>query len=365
MTLQGKGFFIWKIRDCENGDAAAIAEAAHNAGLSHVLLKVANGSLIYNYDPIARRDLVPPVVQALQTRGIAAWGWHYVYGDDPLGEARIAAQRVRELNLAGYVINAEAEYKQTGKREAAKTFMAELRKRLPNTPLALSSYRYPSYHPQLPWREFLERCDINMPQVYWIHASNPAAQLARSVREFQGLTPFRAVIPTGAAFAEHGWTVQPNEVQEFLGAVGSSNLSGANFWSWDYCRNKLPTVWNVIAQTTYDGAAPAIDISEQYMQALNSRNLDRILVLYTDNAVHINATRTVQGKAAIRIWYEALFNQHLPNPVFVLTGYSGSGSSRHVTWNATSNAGYVLNGNDTLGLVDEKISYHFTFFTLA
>ena len=78
--------------------------------------------------------------------------------------------------------------------------MDALRSSLPELPMALSSYRFPGYHPQLPWREFLEHYDYNMPQVYWMKAHNPADQLERSVNELTAKKPSLPVIPTGAAF---------------------------------------------------------------------------------------------------------------------------------------------------------------------
>jgi hypothetical protein len=38
-TIYGKGFYIWKIPNCEGGDPAAIATVAQQAGLQHVLIK--------------------------------------------------------------------------------------------------------------------------------------------------------------------------------------------------------------------------------------------------------------------------------------------------------------------------------------
>ena len=63
------------------------------------------------------------------------------------------------------MIDVEREYKDAGKSKAAATFMNRLRAALPHIPVALCSYRFPSYHPQIPWKVFLERCDLNMPQV--------------------------------------------------------------------------------------------------------------------------------------------------------------------------------------------------------
>ncbi|MEP7357991.1 MAG: hypothetical protein ABI847_12165, partial [Anaerolineales bacterium] len=163
--LTGKGWFIWQVSRCERGIPAAIADKAAAAGLSHVLLKVAERTYAFGIDRTGR-DLVAPVAAALRERGLQVWGWHYVYGDKPVDEAERAVQRARELALDGYVVDAEGHYTAPGKAEAAQQFMAHLRAGLPrNTPVALSSYRYPSVHRELPWKEFLASSDLVMPQV--------------------------------------------------------------------------------------------------------------------------------------------------------------------------------------------------------
>jgi hypothetical protein len=78
MTLTGKGYYIWKIRDAEGGDAHAILARAQAAGLSHVLVKVADGERSYNYVTDTRTDLVKPVAKLLQDNGIQVWGWQYI-----------------------------------------------------------------------------------------------------------------------------------------------------------------------------------------------------------------------------------------------------------------------------------------------
>lgn len=363
MTLQGKGIFIWQIPNCENGDPKAIADVAQSARFSHVLIKVADS--IYPYNIYAGVDRVPAVASALRTRGIQVWGWHYVRGDNPLGEAEIALERIRTLNLDGYVIDVEGEYKEYGKRAAASTFIDRFRASQPGITLALSSYRYPSYHPQIPWREFLKGCDLSMPQVYWVFANNSGDQLTRSMREYQAMTPFRPFVPTGAAYKERGWAPTPAEIQDFLLTSQRLNLSAANFYSWDSSRAYLPDVWEAIRSYSWSPGSEQPDISQQYIAALNKRDLNAITGLYTSSGVHITAARSIRGTQAIRAWYQVLLSQLLPNAVFTLTSYSGVGNSRHFTWTATSSQGKVNNGNDTFGLSEGKIIYHYTFFTVT
>jgi hypothetical protein len=363
MTLKGKGFFIWQIRNCERGDVNAIASLAVDAKLTHVLVKIADVTVSYNI--IDGVDLVPPLAKALWDRKIQCWGWHYVKGDNPIGEADKAIERLQTLHLDGYVIDAEIEYQDSGKATAATKFMNRLRSALPDIPVALSSYRYPAYHPQIPWKEFLDKCDLNMPQVYWLQAHNPADQLKRSVQEFQNLEPHRPVIPIGAAYKEYGWAPTSSDVFEFMQTAQDLNLTAANFYSWDSCRANLPDVWNTIRAYEWDAQPPPQDITGQYIAALNTHNPDQVVDLYTPTAVHVTAARTIQGHAAIRAWYQTMFSQLLPNGVFTLSGFTGTDNSRHFTWTATSSQGKVNNGSDTFGLSGGKIIYHYSFFTVT
>lgn len=366
MTLEGKGFFTWKIPSCERGDANMIASRAKEAGLTHLILKIADGTMIYNGNWGDTTDYTTPVVNALRAQGIKVWGWHYVYGDNPIGEANVAITRIRQYSLDGYVIDAEKEYETTKKKSAVKKFMAQVRSALPDLTIALSSYRYPSLHPQMPWAEFLDQCNLIMPQVYWMKAHNPADQLSQCVNEFQAKVPSRPIVPTGAAFREFGWKPTDVEVLDFCKKAKELNLNGVNFWEWSDARSgNLPGVWETIQQYKWREKDEPKDICVSFMEAMNTHDIDKILSLYSLPAVHINAIRTTQGFDALRSWYTQLFNEILPEANFILGSYNGKGSSRHMTWSASSSKGLVRNGNDTLRLIKGKICYHYSFFIVT
>jgi hypothetical protein len=365
MALMGKGFWIWKIRDCEGGDPQAIAKAAKSSGYTHVMIKIADGAYAYNIDPQTKFDRVPDVVSALRQQGLAVWGWQYTYGAGPNSEANIAIQRIRQFDLDGFVIDAEQEYKESGKAAAAKTYASKIRSAFPNLPLALSSYRFPSYHPQFPWKAFLEYVDINMPQVYWEKAHNPDAQMQRVMREFKALTPYRPVFPTGPGYKVGGWAPTLEDTVEFLDVAKKYGCAGANFFSWDECRAYLPKIWDTIAGYNWEAPVVSGDLTEQFIAALNSRDAARVTGLYHPDAVHITYARAIKGADAIRNWYQEIFTSTLPNAQFTLMGSSGTGSSRHLNWTAQSSRGQVNNGNDTFGIMDGKIAYHYSSFTVS
>jgi hypothetical protein len=358
MALTGKGFFIWKVRDCEGGNPAAIAAAAQSAGLSHVLIKIADGMNHSNVDSAAGVDYVPGVVQALHNLGIQAWGWHYVYGGDPDGEAWNGGRRARQLGLDGYVIDAEVEYKAPGMSSAARRYVSDLRGYLGSMPIALCSFRFPSYHMEFPWGDFLNKSDFNMPQVYWEQAHNAGAQLTRSYREFQAISPYRPYLATGPTYSNKGWSPTTTDIQDFLSTAKSLQIPAVNFFSWDYCRKYLPHLWNTVAAFQYPTDQPMGTV-QKLISALNSRNASTISLLYSENAVHFNAERTIQGRDEIRSWYTELLTTRYPNSSWTLTSITGSEPSLNFAWILTSNS-TTKKGTDTIGIIDGEISYHFS-----
>jgi hypothetical protein len=123
-------------------------------------------------------------------------------------------------------------------------------------------------------------------------------------------------------------------------------------------------IWDVIAAFEWPFEPPAADIVEQLIGRWNQGDSRYVSGLYHVNAAHVTGARAVVGIEGIMQWYIVMFNQLLPNATFELTGKSGTGNSRHFTWTATSDHGNVLDGNDTIGIRDGSIQYHYTYFTI-
>lgn len=361
--LSGKGMYLWIISRVEGGDPERIADVAKAAGLTHVLIKVADRNYKYNVDSKGF-DYVPGVVSALRARGIQPWGWQYIYGTAPAAEAAMAIQRVKQFSLDGFVVNAEVEFKQKGMDVPARQYMQALRAGLPNTPIGFSSYRYPTLHRPLPFEVFLEYSDINLPQVYWVQSSNPAQQLERSVREHQALSVWRPIVPTGAAYPDGSWNPTPAQIKDFLQACKDTGITGANFWEWYYAR-RITGIWDAVSNFSWPvKPGPEPDLSIRLMDALNSRDPVKVTALYTKAGVHVNAQRTVQGNEGILRWYNSLLRDTLPGARFEITGSSTKNNLRILTWTATSEKGRVLDGKDSFAIKNNKIAYHYTYFTV-
>ncbi len=87
--------------------------------------------------------------------------------------------------------------------------------------------------------------------------------------------------------------------------------------------------WETIRDFSWYGEPLPLDICQEMIDALNQHDSKKLASFYTPMAVHVTAARTIQGSEAIMQWYTSVFNQILPNAAFTLTGFSGTGSTRH------------------------------------
>lgn len=308
----GKGFYVWNVWTCDGGDIEAIADFAVLAGMQHLLIKIADGK--YDHNIRDGRDLAAELAAACLARGIEPWGWQYIYLSYPISEAEKAIQRIEQTGMVGFVINAEYECK--NKPSQTAQYVSRLRESMPRPyPIGLSSYRFPSLHPELSWKTFRNACDFDLPQVYWEQAHNPSAQLNRSLAEFEAMTPSLPYIPTGSAYKWNGWAPTEGDITEFLGALKVNGLQAVNFWEWNCCRRDLPNLWNIISAFQFgDYVPPLIDMIMVNTSALNMRNApvvsDSTLVGVTSYGKRFEVTGVVQDTQG-RDWYQTGPTVHL------------------------------------------------------
>ena len=367
MILQGKGFFTFNLSDCEAGEPDSILAAAQAAGLSHVIVKIADGERAFGLDA-SGTDFTAPVVQALHSGGIAVWGWHYVYGNNPLTEASAAISRLQALGLDGYVVDAENEYQSPGMDTAARQFMNAVRSAL-SIPIALSSFRFPNYHSELPWSTFLEFCDLHMPQITWEQAHNPGAQLRESKRQCDALPNARPYIPAGVAYGTSGWAPTADETDDFLNSAKALGLPAVNFFYWDYCQNNLPEVWKQITEFVWPAPAPSpvVDSASvpsrdtflaRFLATLNGRQPDQASALYHPAAIQVRADRILQGADAIQTGYAAFFNSLPIGTKFSISRTQLEDDLRKISWNVGQ-----VKGETTLVTENDKIILEYTFIS--
>ena len=252
-VFAGMSLFVWMVKSCckgleANSQAAwqTLCETARGWGLACAPVKVADGACKFNLsaaDGSWQDDILPGLFAAFGQQGLRKVGWQYLYGANPLEEADLAARRIRQLGLQGYILDPETEYKRAG-AGAARVFMRRLRQLAPNTPLALCSYRFPSLHRDFPWMAFLDemdaaRGDVYMPQMYWVgdeRSNGPQVQLERCLSELSALKVL-PLIPVGSAYTQRvgnrSWVPTADQLENFFAAAHRLGCAGASLWCWD------------------------------------------------------------------------------------------------------------------------------------
>ena len=259
--LGGKGYFVWRVARLLSRPGLrtpeAAAKRAKQAGIEHVIVKIADGEDPYPLpqgDSDGRQEAATTaLIAALRRAGINVWGWAFAYGDpiDPEKQATTFAARARHFELNGLVVNAEdlgnRRWSRPGGDARARNYMAALRHALDGVDgllLAFSSYRYLRYHPSFPFAAFLEGCDIAMPQVYWVARGEGDAiyNLRRSYEDYQKEFPNKLYVPIGAAYGEHYgqkadryfWSANPRQIYRFMDQSRAMGLPAVSFWSWEH-----------------------------------------------------------------------------------------------------------------------------------
>jgi hypothetical protein len=236
-----KSYFIWDITKCSGGDPGFITQAAKDIGLSWVAIKYTDGAAPFcpfGYDAKKYKILLEQTSIQLKEQGIQVYGWGYTYGKSntyAISEAKAASEAIAHYPLDGWLIDAESQYKVPSGKAWANQYGGYLRSANPELPIGLCSYRFPVYHPEFPWNEFLKYCDFHAPQVYWEGAHNPGVQLQRSVKELRALKDL-PIIPVGSVYAAGGWEPTVADLNLFDYTCRIMALPGVSWWSWQHAQ---------------------------------------------------------------------------------------------------------------------------------
>jgi hypothetical protein len=238
----GNGMWIWQVPRAAGGDPEGIAAQAAAAGIETLFVKGAHG-------PVAWSQFSPELVAALQAHGLNVCAYQRLQGKRPVAEARAAATAIA-AGADCFVIDAETELE--GRYAQARTYVAELRRRIgPDFPVGFTSFAYADLHPLLPYSVFLGpgAATVNLPQIYWKDIGHrPTAAFARTVTA--NLLYGRPLAPIGQLYQSPSRT----DVLAFRRLALAYGAEGLSWWSWD---SALPAGWSAIARAVTPPALPA------------------------------------------------------------------------------------------------------------
>lgn len=223
-VFDGNGMWVWYLSRSEGGDPEAIARRAADAGVRTVFVKSADGTNVWS-------QFSRSAVAALKATGLNVCGWHFIYGRDPIGEARASAA-AKTAGADCFVIDAETAYE--GKYAQAQRYVTALREAVGDDyPIGLTSFPYVHFHSSFPYSVFMGpgAATFNLPQVYWKDiGTTPDASLQIT---YQYNTIYKTpVFPLGQAYSNPA----ASDIRRFRQLSEAYGARGVSWWVWDYAR---------------------------------------------------------------------------------------------------------------------------------
>jgi hypothetical protein len=225
-AFRGDGMWIWYVSRAQGGDPERIAARARSRGVDTVFIKAGDGNDNWS-------QFTPALVSALKRGGLHVCAWQYVYGSDPVGEAKVGAAAAAD-GADCLVIDAESEYE--GRYSQARTYVNRLREAVGDGfPLGLAGFPYVHYHPAYPYSVFLGPggAEFNLPQVYW-KAIGDSVDKAMSITYTYNRVYGRPISPIGQLYDNP----RGREVRRFRQIAKADGFAGTSWWSWQHASSR-------------------------------------------------------------------------------------------------------------------------------
>ena len=313
--LSGKWVWRWNWRSCLGGDPQAVARRLRDVGCRGVFVKSDDGG-----HPFDQGRPVWEIVHALQSQGLRAGCWGYVYGCDVptvvYGDLKRAASEEAAMAVRiiterphpsyrgpdAYVIDVEAEYERFPSDPAvsAERYLQTTRNASgPDFPLLYAPLAQPDYHRRLPYGVFNRYCRAVMPQAYH-NAMGVSPERAVELcydafrRERLDALP---IAPVGGAYGG----VTPDELRRWARAAVERGARMVSWWSFEHIERECPRLWDAIARVKLPREEEDEMDEEARRQAQANAFRQRIagLILSGDAALAEQAYRELQYVRAL------------------------------------------------------------------
>ncbi len=248
--MHGMGLWIHVVKSCFGGDVGRIVDFCTDLGVTRLTTKHYD----WRWHPRnLRNPELPELAQACMERGIELYVFEFNQVTDrgAVWNASYSAELAHRVNAFGLTLNVEVGWDKA--YQYAKDYGAQLKTAWAG-PVSLSTYRYPSTHPETPIKEILPFVDYVEPQLYYVgeQEAAPPRLLSRSMQEYKALTNV-PVIPTWPTYQD-GWVPNVASVKKALEL--SVSLPASSFWFMDWL-HKHPDYVEVIKQNNpWKNAAP-------------------------------------------------------------------------------------------------------------
>jgi hypothetical protein len=234
--VEGKGMWVWRIRETEGGDADAIVRRATAAGLRQLWVRVGDSR-----DGFYAADTLTALVPKAHQAGLAVVGWGFPFLHDPLDDARWSAEALAWRGPGGVALDGfspDIELATEGvvlTERRARVYLASVREAAGDRLLVATVYRPTDrlWTGPYPYTAIADYVDAFAPMVYW-GCTEPGAATAEALDRLSQLRPVHVIGQGYDAGVDGGRPGAPSagETVRFLDVAARGGAIGASFWVW-------------------------------------------------------------------------------------------------------------------------------------
>ena len=246
-ALGGKGMWLWKYRQSEGGDAAAVVDRAVSAGLRQLWVRVGDSR-----DGFYAADVLAELVPRAHARGLMVIGWGFPYLWDPVGDARWTAEALAWEGPDGSVLDGfspDIERSSEGvalTERRARVYLGLVRRAAGSRLVVGTVYRpTDTLWRAYPYAALAEYLDAFAAMVYW-GCTEPGAAATQALERLGTLRPVH-LIGQGYDMAPEGGREGPPTAEEtirFLDVARRGGAKGASLWVW---QSMGPEQWSALS----------------------------------------------------------------------------------------------------------------------
>lgn len=242
IPLTGLGIWIWELRACERGDAAAIAAKARRAGVSFVVVKAG--------EETSNGQVTAGLVNDLRVGGLECAIWWYCRPRSFDSQLAMLKGLQDTAGVRHFVMDAEREWDSPDQRALAGQFAQRLRTTLgPDAFLADAPWARPLSHGSpFPYAAFGAVMDARMPQFYWELAEAEGEAYPHFIEaadaQWAATAADAVICPTLSTVNKDGTKHAP--ISELALALDRyAARSGVSLWSWQHLS---PAEWALLEE---------------------------------------------------------------------------------------------------------------------
>ena len=220
--FKGHAMWIWEMSATNHGNVPRIIMQAKADRINTLIIKNGDGTTAWS-------QFNGSLVKRLHAAGLKVCAWQYVYGNNPVGEAKVGAL-AKQDGADCLVIDAESQYE--GRYPSAQSYIKALRARIGGRfPVGLAGFPYIQYHTSFPYSVFLGAggAQYNLPQMYWIDIGTSVPQIFQTTYTYNEIYR-RPIFPLGQLYAGPTGAPSSGSIGQFNMIAASYGATGVSWW---------------------------------------------------------------------------------------------------------------------------------------